>query len=159
LEPDLSGLTGVSIPIWTSKTFAASWEMPLTRLPFEADLVYHTPSSEVKVSGTLKSNLPMDLEEAWIFYRNRPVALGTLPAGKVQASATEKEQEVQGWAGLDAPKERGRTFEATPLLKEILFQEKVDIGVSNRNHALRGLDLSWRMREDEKDTRGTVREI
>src|SRR5260370_2376577 len=69
---DGTSLSGVSIPVWTTKSFAASWEMPLPRLPVIADLVYHDdkdPNQEKKLTGTIKSFLPADLQDVSILYQ------------------------------------------------------------------------------------------
>src|SRR4029077_17525736 len=52
--------------------------------PFQADLVYHTrefQGKNVKLTGTIKNNLPVDLEDVWIFFGGHcyPLA-GGLPA-------------------------------------------------------------------------------
>jgi hypothetical protein len=170
--PDAAGLTRVPIPVWTSKSFTASWWMELNKLPFEAQLVYYPGSRNLKVSGTLKSNLPMDLGDAWLMYRDRVYEIGTLPGGGkvIPISLTlAREQPLQRWAERDARgadalnPDFGRDaatafYDPTRLIKEILFQEKVDVGANNRNHAVRHLDLSWRLREDEEG-HGGVREV
>ena len=59
------------------------------------------------------------------------------------------------------PQRRGQQsghYDVTRLIKEILFQEKVDTGANNRNHALRHLDLSWRLR-DAPEAHGGLREV
>ena len=65
------------------------------------------------------------------------------------------------FAGDLPPRHDGRQsgqYDATRVIKEILFQEKVDAGANNRNHALRHLDLSWRLREDQ-ESHGGLREV
>src|SRR5439155_5355558 len=68
---DARGLVGVPIPVWTTKSFSASWEAPLPKKgPFQAELAYHTrefQGKNVKLSGSIHNNLPVDLHDVWIF--------------------------------------------------------------------------------------------
>ena len=58
---DGKGIVGVPIPVWTTKSFNASWESALAKIPFEAKLLYHTrfENKTVMLSGTsVASRLP-----------------------------------------------------------------------------------------------------
>jgi hypothetical protein len=158
--PDAVGLRRVPIPVATSKAFTASWEAALDQRPFEADLRYHPRSVAAKVSGTLSSRLPMDLSDVWLLAGGRTYYLGNLPGREREIIRVERIHETgaQDWSvrGSDAASSAG-SYDPTMLMKEILFREKVDTGGTRRNHALRHLDLSWRLKEDEGQA--TVREV
>lgn len=159
---DCSGLEGVPIPVWTTKAFCASWERPLAKAPFVADLVYHQKDPEnkqIKISGQLENHLGVDLVDVWMFYNQRayPIA-GGLKAVRVGAApprltlAGNGMPEINRWAGLleilDVPNEP-RVGNSQPIstVKHLLFHERADVTNVGRNHLLRPLDLGWRMTE------------
>ncbi len=61
-QPYATGLREVPIPVWTTKSFTASWEAALdkTKLPFESKLTYEV-GKPAPVTGTIKNNLPFEL--------------------------------------------------------------------------------------------------
>ncbi len=160
---DAKGLFGVPIPVWTSKSFTASWELPWTRkgLPFEIDLGYHR-FKDPKVEGTIKSNLNVDLDDLWLFYNKQvfPVP-GSLPGGGTLRVAIDRHRDLAAWPGhvdqnLAMPFNQQQfanqaSRDPTNTVKYILFHEKVDGGRNFRNHSYRRLDLSQRLglKEDE----------
>jgi hypothetical protein len=143
------GLLRVPIPVWTSKTFHAAWDMTCSKLPFDADLVYHL-GGEVKISGTLQSNLPQPLTDVWIFYQNRCFRLPDVPAGKKQKLELVRDEMIQNWARLRDDGHPDSAFDPTSHLKWFLFQEKIDEADNFRNHAFSTLDLSWRFKDQNK---------
>jgi hypothetical protein len=182
-EPDAIGLSGVPIPVWTTKSFSASWEAPMPRLPIEADLVYYfNHKQDIKVTGTLKSFLPFDLEDVWLFYGDRAYALGTPLRGGAAGGEAKKialarqaqvgedkvptigEKEIGSWHHVtdgfqNRPATQKGLYNPTSLIKEIMFHVQVDSGGNRRNQALHRLDLSWRLRPEPKTRRSDVRDV
>ena len=160
---DCSGLEGVPIPVWTTKAFCASWEQPLAKPPFVADLVYHLKdpdNKQIKISGKLENHLGVDLVDVWLFYNQRAYPIpGELKAVRVGAAPTDNlalvgngMPEINRWAGMlevpDAPLEpRVGNSQPISVVKQLLFHERSDVQNSGRNHLLRPLDFGWRLTE------------
>ena len=66
---DAAGIENVPIPVWSTRSFAASWRAPLPadKLPVRADLVWRDNG----VTGKIENNLPVDLEDVTLFYRGK----------------------------------------------------------------------------------------
>ena len=162
---DATSLSGVSIPVWTTKSFAASWEMPLPRLPVRADLVYHPDALDLekKVTGTIQSFLPADLHDVWLFYEDRCYRLeGPLRGNKTGGEPREikgQAEDIMGWSGKSSaiPQTQAK-FHPTVIIKEIAFHKKVDTGQQRRNQVLQRLDLSWRILQKPKTHQTGVRD-
>jgi hypothetical protein len=164
---DAKGLVAVPIPVWTTKSCNASWEAAVPKFPFQADLVYHTPREAVKLSGTLKSHLPVDLEDAWIFFGRNAYPIGNLPGtvtggepAKI-ALDTLKRKEIPTWVNninelpvarrdTDFRSVQG-TYNPTTLIRQAMFFEKNDAQGQARNHSMRFLDFSWRLQDEPRD--------
>src|SRR5207245_11797843 len=65
--PDANGLIGVPIQVWSTKSFAASWQAPLDRAKplVSADLLRSKERSSL--SGTITSRLPVALEDVVVY--------------------------------------------------------------------------------------------
>src|SRR5262249_12561187 len=65
--PDGSGLEGVPIQVWSSKSFAGSWERPLDNAnpPFSADI---RDEGQGRLTGTITNNLSIPLDSPCIIY-------------------------------------------------------------------------------------------
>jgi hypothetical protein len=165
---DAKGIIGVPIPVWTTKCFNASWEAPLPKVPFQCDLVYHTrefQGKNFKLTGTIKNNLPVDLEDVWIFFGDRcyPLA-GGLPGSGTGGEPSkialllQDQKDILGWVSSSeerplAPRNKDfrnvqGMYNPTPLIRQAMFFEKKDQNNSARNHSLRFLDFSWRLQSD-----------
>ncbi len=177
---DAKGLIGVPIPVWTSKAFSAAWETPLPKKgPFKADLAYHTrefQGKSVKLSGTIQNNLPVDLEEVWVFFgaNNYPLP-GGLPSSVKGAPPTkvflqlQDTKEKQNFIAEDNNRmaQRNRDFAAghgnydpTNLIRQALFFERLHMQGEARDHSMRYLDFSWRMQRPEPNQLDTgMREV
>jgi len=163
---EAAGLVGVPIPVWTTKSLTASWETPLAALPFHADLHYHLEEvrgKELRLTGTLHNNLAVDLQDVWIFYRDRCYAVAdSLPSkGKPLALALDPSDavEIRHWPGKEL--EPGRPlglFNPTGPIKRLLFLESMDTVGQIRNHSLRSLDQSWRLPEESRFKDGRIRD-
>jgi len=171
-EPDGTGLTGVPIPVWTTKSFTALWASALPRLPIVADLKYFNKGN-LKVAGTIQSFLPADLEDVWFFYRTHCFSLeGNLLRshdGKAAQPielvlAQGRTVDIQRWpsaSGTLGPRPfADKGFDdPTPLVKDLMFHERIDSGANQRNQVMHRLDLSWRLQEEPTTPTTNLREI
>ena len=83
---DAVGLRGVPIPVWTTKCFMATWNATLPQLPFTVDLVHRVNDpQDILISGKLMNHLPVDLEDVWLFYRNKIARVADVVPGKKSA--------------------------------------------------------------------------
>jgi hypothetical protein len=153
-----SGVSGVPIPVWMAKAFGASWEATSQTPPVVAELSYHrnpVGGKDVKITGTLKSNLAVELVDAWLFYADHAYPIeGGIPAAADQPLKIfleDKQKRTPGeWANeLSAGGKRESTsqgmYDPSGIVKRMLFHEKLDQNQSQANHSLRRLDLSWRL--------------
>jgi hypothetical protein len=154
---DASGLRDVAIPIWTTKSFSASWSAVLGGMPLAADLHYHPGDPEQRLEGTLLNQLPVTLEEVYLFYGNKAYPLATLKPGGdhglplVVTLDQGRAESPERWAQSGEPRggaeefagSGGRPYDPVSVLKRILFHEYS----GGNNHAYRRLDESWRLRE------------
>jgi hypothetical protein len=153
--PDAGGLIGVSIPVWSSKSFTASWSAPLPSLVVDADL-YYTPDNPEQLSGTVRSRLPFALEKPGILFGGKWFALeGPLkPGAKDPVQITRDPALIKGleiWPDPLIQEEGERTgkvsFDATALVQRIGFHEAIDLEKHWMNHSYRRLDQSWRLND------------
>jgi hypothetical protein len=159
-----TGVAGVPIPVWMSKAFTATWETPTQVPPIVADLSYHRNpvnvggvERDLKLSGTLRSNLTVDLVDVWLFYGSRAYPLKDgLPATKEGGATKVNSEGQQGiaakdWFGQSAnidarrPNTNQGTYDPTGIVKQMLFHEQFDTTRNLSNHSQRRLDLSWRL--------------
>jgi hypothetical protein len=158
-EADATGLRDVPIPVWTTKSFDAAWEMNNLAPPVEVDLTYFQQlekGREVKIAGTIKSGLAVDLDDVWIIYIDKAYPID---GGLAKGAAAQVHLEGQGksirdeWAVANRDGNRLQTaqgaYNPSTFMRQIQFHERVSNPDSSRNHALRALDLSWRLDQAE----------
>lgn len=159
---EAKGLRGVPIPVWTTKAFTASWDAVLQQAPVEAELAYHVRpvgGRDVKLSGTIKNQLGVDLEDVWLIYDNRCFLAPGLKAGAepVTLELETSTLDLNGWSQRPETGQRDAGFRSaqgnynpTSLVKQVLFFEKIDTQNNTRNSSLRTLDLSWRIKAEHE---------
>jgi hypothetical protein len=179
--PDASGLEGVPIEVWSTKSFTGSWQ---AALPEEKPLVRaelkHTRGQKGQVlTGTITSELPVPVKAAVLFYQNTRYTLDTLEPGV--ARKLEPPLLVGGSGGTDWRIEewfndvhvpinnnpywqrqgRGNVMDsAHMLMKDLMFGQKDTAANHPRNTTLRYLDESWRLnRPDEAVVVGTLNRL
>jgi hypothetical protein len=168
---DASGLQGVPIQVWSSKSFTASWERPLDpgKLPFSAELRHpadtgNPTGNPQKIEGWIINQLPVALKDAWLIYgdgtpKPQVYALGTLRPNEkknlhISAQDKEKRSDLDQWvpSGIQrslptgnsqAPGQVNAGGAASTLKKALFF----DAGQNQpiRNNTIRHLDQSWRL--------------
>jgi hypothetical protein len=156
-EGDASGLKGVPIAVWTTKSFHSAWSVPLTRLAVEADLHYN-PEDPDQVRGTVRNRLPFALESAGVIYlgkvfpldgplqpeADRPVSVSRDPSRQI---------EIGRWSPPLAGQDRerpSRKFEASAVVQMLCFHEAIDIDKHFTDHSYRRLDESWRLADHDR---------
>jgi hypothetical protein len=175
--PDAAGLKGVPIQVWSTKSFTASWQAALSedRPLFQAELTRVTGRTGEQLTGTVTSQLPVELEDAVLLYRNTRYPLpprgGRLPPGvpckldpplavggpgNPQAALEEYFRDAQvitnlnPWAGNPRFREGNRMESAAPNMKSLMFGDKDSNGGHARNMTLRRLEESWRLNRPEE---------
>jgi hypothetical protein len=172
---DAAGMEGVPIQVWSSKSFAASWERPLDpgRMPFTAEL-RHPNGNPEKIEGSITNHLPVALEEAWLVYGTgkvpqvyelKSLAPNEKKTIRIDPGDQKGRSDLKPWVSSGimrslAPGNRGASSQyrtvgsAASMLKKALFFEEVWVERQNkseaqnqpvRNNTLRYLDQSWRL--------------
>jgi hypothetical protein len=167
---EATGLVGVPIQVWSTKSFAASWHRPLAEQDlFEANLQF-TKAQENVVGGTITSRLPVDLQEVVLFYRGMAYNLGRLtPNEEMRVNHKEigfgqaGDVDVQRWyqqgfaqAALQYPSPKTVNKSSSrpgALLKSILFygHQGDTQSAQNHNSELRYLDQRWRLSRENRE--------
>jgi hypothetical protein len=163
--PDATGMMGVPIQVWSTKSFESRWEtVSNPAQPWVTADLKHPKGKREALSGEIVSHLPMDLTNVAILY-----GTGTsqrwynlrnlLPGIPVRVDNLRDGREMSQWASESYPDTRAagnRTVgfnpvaaQVTPIaLKNLMFQQKANPNVPD--NALRYLDQSWRhKRRDE----------
>jgi hypothetical protein len=155
-DADASGLLDVPIPVWTTKSFHASWEALNIPPPIHAELSYPIRNDDVHLTGVLKNGLAVDLDDVWVFYFDKAYPIeGGLPRGAEIKIGLEsaKGKGISEWSGGardgDRPQTAQGVYNPSNLVRTILFSERLNPANNVPNHTLRTLDMSWRLRVKE----------
>jgi hypothetical protein len=167
--PDATGLKGVPIQVWSSKSFTARWEAPLdpNRLPFLADLRHagdaESPKGNPKIiTGTITNQLPFAVEDAWLIYGDgeaipKAVSLGRLEPHERKAIDIQRGQVVKDlsqWVPASGPPNYQWTrfgqrtqSSAGPVLGSLQKALFFDVSQNEwlRNNSVKHLDQRWRL--------------
>ena len=157
-----NGLSGVPVPTWSTKGFAATWYGDAPDKLVESRLE-HPPGDRTKAVGTFKNNLPVpELTDCVAFYAGQAYPLGTILAGQEVRLVLDKGTPAGQWLQENgrladllggASGRAGATARGLPLWG-LLFHEaslRNDEGVIPRNASVRRLDQSWRLAPDNRD--------
>src|SRR5262249_5406495 len=158
--PEATGLIGVPIQVWATKSFSASWVAPPSAdAPFTADLK-HPVADEKKVIGTVTNNLPVDLEDVVVFYQGNTYPQGRMDAGvPKRLDFTSLQSGLRGWMS-DSFRTALRpgtlnddlaSFASGPSMKEMLFHNRSDAREGVHNTTLRHIDQGWRLAKDRDE--------
>jgi hypothetical protein len=154
---DASGLLRVPIPMWATRTFTASWRVPLQDAPhkdhpppFQAELRISRDGKAL--SGALTNHLPVELQGAVLFFQGQWYLLGDLAPGETREVAPLFEPDVKPHS-LQEWFTEGRVLQAQPawsasgsykVLRALLFYGAPG-GGQQPNSGLRLLDAGWRV--------------
>jgi hypothetical protein len=161
-QPAAVGLSGVPIPVWTTKSFTASWAVPFDKntLPFESKLTREV-DKVLSISGTLKNNLPFDLHDVGVVYRDKYYAHPDIAKGAMVQLKLDPQNEkpltswVQSnpfqigqnldWGNPNRFGSPSAGFDPKLPLRDLMFHERANPNGRQRNHSHRPLDWSWRL--------------
>jgi hypothetical protein len=162
--PDASGLLGVPIQVWSTKTFTGSWQAALAEdRPLVRAELKHTkgPQGEV-LTGSITSELPAELTNVYLFYQGKFYELPNLAPRA--ARKLEPPLNVHGGKQLEEwfqnvqipaqnfnnpwqqQRNRGQTMQsAQGIIKDLMFGDKDTTAGHPRNTTLRFLDETWQL--------------
>jgi hypothetical protein len=168
-EPAATGLRGVPIQVWTTKSFTASWETPFDPAHplFQADLSFPEKRPDL-LTGTVTSHLPVPLEDVYL-YQNRGEGGRWYALDRLEPNDPRRVDGVIKGNGIDSPqwfkvaqnapvrpnqpprRSPGGGAEPLPvLMKRVMFLE-AEQGSQRRNTSpLRALDETWRLRNQDE---------
>jgi hypothetical protein len=168
---DATGLVRVPVPVWSTRSFTASWRAPLLEKKPPVGITdevgpIRTPRDRdgSGLTGRLTNNLPVVLKDVCLFYENQWYFLGDLAPDEQRRlepyfarDAQGQRRQVTPWfddatlaPGLpEAPSGRSinvRFLKDRPsygLVKALMFYERARRAATNAG--LRSLDQSWRL--------------
>jgi hypothetical protein len=162
---DAGGLLRVPIPVWATRTFTASWRVPLKdrqakdRPPLMASGLRISRDGKA-LTGTITNNLPAELQGTVLFFLGKGYRLGDLVPGETRDVSPLFEHPTtmnpQAWVGEpDALKPRPSSLPSGQqrpwnnlmsyqALRPLLFHD-VPGYAAPPNSGLRHLDESWRL--------------
>jgi hypothetical protein len=160
--PEGTGLTGVPIQVWSTKSFSGTWQSVLdpAKPTISADLRKQAEGD--KLLGSITSRLPVKLDDVVLHYGGKWYALETL-----LPNVPRRVEGVVGGAGMDLtswlasmpqgyfkptknPNRQNPMYSNTQpnlatlaVIKHLLFYKESSGNM--RDNALRRLDQSWRL--------------
>jgi hypothetical protein len=160
-EPNATGLRGVPIQVWSTKSFAASWQVPARKQLFSSNLRHPADRPNV-LTGTITSHLPVELHDVVVLYEGKRFELPNrgrlVPEVETRLDGLENgSTDFSLWypqltqVGF-GPRGRGVSEyhdQMEAIVKNILFNRHAMKSHPNsrepqRNSSLRLLDQSWR---------------
>lgn len=151
---DASGLEGVPLQVWATKSFSASWAVPMPPdAPLFSAELRHAPGNPNLLTGTLTNRLPVELEDVVLIYRQQYYPLSRLaPGQQLRIDGQDigaKGKPISDWfmGQFFGPAVGAASVpdSTTALAKPLLFHRSADSNISKRNTGLRELDQSWRL--------------
>jgi hypothetical protein len=154
---DASGLLRVPVPLWATRTFTASWRVPLKDAqhkdrpsPLQAELRISRDGRAL--SGGITNNLQAELQSAVLFFQGQWYLLGNLAPGETREVAPLFEPDVkphslQEWftEGRVLLPQGQTSFSASDeTLRAFLFHGAPG-GGKQPNSSLRRFDEGWRV--------------
>jgi hypothetical protein len=146
--PGAAGVTGVPVPYGGTKSFTASWEFACP--PALTPQLTYEPNNPDRLGGGVINRFPFELKEAALFYGGRWYQFsGGLPSNRFAGLKKEIPSDFNEWARPLVSRGHGdpRPYDPTPVMKHLLFFERLNQGSSRRDNALGRLDQSWRIRD------------
>jgi hypothetical protein len=163
---DAGGIVRLPIPVWATRSFTASWRVPLKdragdRPPaIQAELRVSRLDPD-SLTGAFTNNLPAELQSAVLFFHGKGYLLGDLVPGETREVGPLFERggqsrTLQGWISdsevlLPRPgaMPTGRQSDLSELksyraLWPVLYHDGPG-GTDQPNSGLRGFDASWRL--------------
>jgi hypothetical protein len=172
--PDASALVGVPIQVWSTKSFAASWQAPLDpSRPLISANLWHPQGDPNKLQGDITSRIPVPLEDVALYWpqeRDRKWCSldRLLPEVPQTVANIQKMQEprkallMTDWlstsptvvarkSGSQGPRVMNASNESTAtVLKRLMFFEAPEAYKNHRITSLRNLDQYWRLNHKDE---------
>jgi hypothetical protein len=166
-ETNAGGLQRVPIQVWSDKCFQATWHHKLD--PANPPLTVNLQAVGNDLTGSITSNLPVELQSVSVFYRGSVYELGTIePGAENRRQVTATKVAFDQWSkqnlGMAPPQQQPnqpawmrtqQIAQAEPsanIVREVMFHEKFEEGQGRartpRNAGVRELDESWRLGPD-----------
>jgi hypothetical protein len=157
-EGDAAGLEGVPVQVWSTKSFAASWQSSVSPKAIEANLHPANPQSDQLV-GDITNNLPVALQDAVLIYRDKGYPVGSMEVGtskQVHLLKSEKSSQVlamdfsrpgKSLSSSAKPGFGNNSSSQILSIKSMLFFSAAARSQYG-NSGLRYLDENWRVRPD-----------
>ena len=157
-EHDLAGMRGVPIPVWSTKSFTASWA---TTKQVDGLIEADIQETGTGLTGHVVSKLPVDLSHAALVrYRDgqslEVYRMGTLVAGARRSLADlTRENQLQGLlndaSSAQPPVNKGAYQRpllncSQTMVEALFYNAQTQSARSRRNSGLRNLDQTWRAR-------------
>lgn len=173
---DASALRGVPVPVWASRSFTASWGARINRNQLiEVTDDFALSADGLRLSGKLRSHLPVELTEVSLYYAEQWHSMPNVPANgpyPVNELVIQSGKPIPQWLAIpfrriekpqkserpsgnlrkDEWDERGRSvkelgFHSDRLMKSVLFHSAPNNPKADEgNSGLRSLDQGWRLR-------------
>jgi YD repeat-containing protein len=167
---DATGLVRVPVPVWSTRSFTASWRAPLrdkkppVGITDDSGPIRLARDGSGRLVGRLTNNLPTLLKDVCLFYENQWYYLGDLAPDEQRRiedvfarDAQGQRRQVSQWfkdstlaPGLPvAPSGRAinvgflQARTSYLIIKPMMFSERFERG--STNPGLRSLDQSWRL--------------
>lgn len=174
-EGAATGLRGVPIQVWSTKSFSASWQAPLRNMePLVAATLRHLPNRPGALSGNITwrpgvaNQENHQLQDTFLIYKGRAHRFPLTPGTPARVDALPLElggEALASWlrdvvvAPSQPPFSRNRSgqpnasLDLENLVKAALFYQAVDHTNNTLlcNDGVRRLDQSWRIRSENTE--------
>ncbi len=163
---DAGGLERVPIPVWATRTFTASWRVPLRDRaakdqppPIQAELRISRDGKAL--TGAIANHLPAELQGTMLFFQGQWYVLGDLVPGETREVGPLFEREVKRHAlaewftdpavlqprfsSIPSGRQQSSQLQSSDRVLRSLLLHDVSGGVEPPNSGLRYLDASWRL--------------
>ncbi|MFL5245432.1 MAG: hypothetical protein ACJ8FY_25325 [Gemmataceae bacterium] len=156
-DDEMAGLEGVPVQVWSTKSFAASWQNAISSKAIESNL-HPADSQSDQLVGEITNNLPVPLQDAVLVFRERAYPVGSMELGSSKQVHLLKGEKASQLLSVDFLRASKSVTSAKPdfgtggrtqnlSIKSVLF-----FGAGARtqygNSGLRYLDENWRVRPD-----------
>jgi hypothetical protein len=167
-DSNLGGLQRVPIQVWSTKGFQGSWSHRIDQA--SPPIVAELRAVNDGLTGSITSNLPVQLVNCELFYRGKVYDLDKItPGAENRKQVGVQERSFEEWAKsnpaipVQAPPTTRMPFGPPPvptqfepsrsIVRSIMFFDAFEFGASHRvrNAGFRELDESWRIQKTDTD--------
>jgi hypothetical protein len=160
---DGTGVRDVPVPVWATRTFTASWRVPLSaKDPPPIETIDVRLTRDGTITGTLINRLPVELQGATLIYRGKLYPVGGLMPGeplevsslfeakavKPPISEWEHNESLRPQPAVAAESNRSLPRAQAALSSYLALKPALFYSLGNQtqgNSGLRPLDQAWRI--------------